>query len=56
MAIFQIFHSIGQYWYHLRVGNGEIVQSSEGYTAKASCENGIQAVKAKAVVYYRVRL
>jgi len=46
MATFQIFHSSGQYWYHLRADNGEIVQSGEGYTAKASCENGIRAVQA----------
>ena len=46
MATFQIFQSNGQYWYHLRADNGEIVQSGEGYTAKASCENGIQAVQA----------
>ena len=46
MATFQIFQSSGQYWYHLRADNGEIVQSGEGYTAKASCENGIQAVQA----------
>ena len=46
MATFQIFQSSGQYWYHLRADNGEIVQSGEGYTAKASCENGIQSVKA----------
>ena len=46
MATFQIFQSSGQYWYRLRADNGEIVQSSEGYTAKASCENGIQSVKA----------
>ena len=46
MATFQIFPSSGQYWYRLRADNGEIVQSSEGYTAKASCENGIQSVKA----------
>ena len=45
MATFQIFQSSGQYWYHLRANNGEIVQSGEGYTAKASCENGIQSVK-----------
>ena len=42
MATFQIFQSSGQYWYHLRADNGEIVQSSEGYTTKAACENGIQ--------------
>ena len=46
MATFQIFQSSGQYWYHLRADNGEIVQSGEGYTAKASCQNGIQAVQA----------
>ena len=46
MATFQIFQSSGQYWYHLRADNGEIVQSGEGYTSKASCENGIQRVKA----------
>ena len=46
MATFQIFQSSSQYWYHLRADNGEIVQSGEGYTAKASCENGIRAVQA----------
>ena len=46
MATFQIFQSSGQHWYHLRADNGEIVQSGEGYTARASCENGIQSVKA----------
>ena len=46
MATFQISRTSGQYWYHLRADNGEIVQSGEGYTSKASCENGIQSVKA----------
>jgi len=46
MATFQIFQSSGQHWYRLRADNGEIVQSSEGYTTKASCENGIRSVKA----------
>jgi len=46
MATFQTFQSSGQHWYHLRADNGEIVQSSEGYTSKAACENGIQSVKA----------
>ena len=46
MATFQIFQSSGQYWYRLRADNGEIVQSGEGYTAQASCKNGIQAVQA----------
>ena len=46
MATFQLFQSSGQYWYPLRADNGEIVQSGEGYTAIASCENGIRAVQA----------
>ena len=46
MATFQISRTSGQYWYHLRADNGEIVQSGEGYISKASCENGIQSVKA----------
>ena len=46
MATFQISRTSGQYWYRLRADNGEIVQSGEGYTSKASCENGIQSVKA----------
>ena len=46
MVTFQIVQSSGQYWYHLRADNGEIVQSGEGYTSKASCENGIRAVQA----------
>jgi len=46
MVTFQIFQSSGQHWYRLRADNGEIVQSSEGYTTKSACENGIQRVKA----------
>ncbi|WP_426061472.1 YegP family protein [Hymenobacter sp. B1770] len=46
MATFQISHTSGQYWYRLRADNGEIIQSGEGYTSKAGCENGIQSVKA----------
>ena len=46
MATFQISRTSGQYWYHLRADNGEIVQSGEGYTRKDSCENGIRAVQA----------
>ena len=46
MTTFQLFQSSGQHWYRLRADNGGIVQSSEGYTSKAACENGIQRVKA----------
>ena len=46
MASFETFQSSGQHWYRLRADNGEIVQSSEGYTSKPACQNGIQSVKA----------
>ncbi|MCI1188720.1 YegP family protein [Hymenobacter sp. DH14] len=46
MTTFQISYTSGQYWYHLRADNGEIVQSGEGYTTKASCQNGIRSVQA----------
>lgn len=36
--------SNGEYQFHLVAGNGQIILSSEGYTTKAGCENGIQSV------------
>ncbi|MEA5050322.1 MAG: YegP family protein [Oscillospiraceae bacterium] len=32
----------------MKAANGEIVLASEGYTAKASCKNGIESVAANA--------
>jgi uncharacterized protein YegP (UPF0339 family) len=44
-ARFQIFRGLdGQYYFHLRAGNGAIVLQSEGYTAKASAEKGQASV------------
>ncbi|HEY8074391.1 MAG TPA: DUF1508 domain-containing protein, partial [Labilithrix sp.] len=44
---FEIFEGEdGQSYFHLRAGNGEIMLSSEGYTRKASAENGVASVKA----------
>lgn len=37
-----------QYYFNLKAGNGQTILSSEGYTTKASCENGIESVKANA--------
>lgn len=34
-----------QYYFHLKAGNGEITLSSEGYTSKQSCKEGIESVK-----------
>lgn len=47
---FQLFKSrtSGQYYFRLRSINGEIILSSEAYTTKQSCNNGIAAVKANA--------
>lgn len=50
MEKFQIYKSSNnsQYYFRLKAGNGETVLSSEGYTTKQSCENGITSVKANA--------
>jgi uncharacterized protein YegP (UPF0339 family) len=45
-AKFEIYKDkAGEFRFRLKSGNGEIIASSEGYTSKASCENGIAAVK-----------
>ncbi|QEL16173.1 YegP family protein [Limnoglobus roseus] len=38
----------GQFHFSLKAGNGEIILSSEQYTAKAGAEGGIESVKANA--------
>lgn len=49
MAKFRIFKaSNGQFYFHLKADNGEKVLASEGYTAKSSCQNGIESVKTNA--------
>lgn len=35
----------GLYHYYLKADNGQIVLSSEGYTSKIGCLNGVEAVK-----------
>ncbi|HPX70545.1 MAG TPA: YegP family protein [Bacillota bacterium] len=35
----------GEFRFRLKASNGEIILASEGYTAKASCLNGIESVK-----------
>lgn len=35
----------GQYRFNLKAGNGQVILSSEAYTTKAACENGIESVK-----------
>lgn len=38
----------GEFFFHLKAGNGEIILSSEMYGAKPSAENGIASVKKNA--------
>src|SRR5690606_41963887 len=35
----------GQFRFNLKAGNGQVILSSEGYTTKAACENGIESVR-----------
>ena len=46
---FEIFEDKGgEYRWHLRAGNGEIIASSQGYKSRAAAEKGIDSVKANA--------
>lgn len=36
----------GQYYFSLKADNGQKILSSEGYTTKVACNNGIDSVKA----------
>ncbi|WP_373354137.1 YegP family protein [Pseudoroseicyclus sp. CXY001] len=38
----------GEYRFRLKAGNGETILVGEGYTAKASAENGIESVRKNA--------
>jgi len=35
----------GEFQFNLKAANGQVVLTSEGYTAKASCLNGIESVR-----------
>lgn len=46
MAKFEITkRTNGEFQFNLKAGNGQIILTSEGYTTKTACENGIQSVK-----------
>ncbi len=38
----------GKHRFRLKAGNGEIILTSQGYSAKAGCENGIGSVRKNA--------
>ncbi len=35
----------GEYRFNLKASNGETILTSEGYSSKAGCQNGIESVK-----------
>ncbi len=35
----------GEFYFHLKAANGEVILRSEGYTKKASAANGVESVK-----------
>ena len=35
----------GEYQFNLKAGNGQVILTSEGYSSKANCQNGIDSVK-----------
>ena len=46
MAKFEVYQdSKSEYRFRLKASNGQKILASEGYTAKASCMNGIESVK-----------
>ncbi|WP_300596389.1 YegP family protein [Niabella sp.] len=38
----------GEFQFNLKAGNGQVILTSEGYTTKAACENGIASVQKNA--------
>jgi uncharacterized protein YegP (UPF0339 family) len=40
----------GSFQFNLKAGNGEIILTSQGYTSKQGCENGIASVKTNATI------
>ena len=50
MAKFEIsVRKNGEFQFNLKASNGEIILTSEGYTTKAACLNGVESVKKNAV-------
>jgi uncharacterized protein len=38
----------GEFQFNLVAGNGQVILTSEGYTSKAACMNGVESVKKNA--------
>lgn len=49
MSKFEIFRGSNyQYYFRFKASNGEQILSSEGYTTKQNCQNGINSVRVHA--------
>jgi len=35
----------GDYQFNLKAGNGQVILTSQGYSSKSGCENGIESVR-----------
>ncbi|MCX6216764.1 YegP family protein [Spirosoma sp.] len=35
----------GEFQFNLKAGNGQIILTSEGYSSKSACQNGVESVK-----------
>ena len=46
----------GEYQFNLLATNGQVILTSEGYTTKAACLNGIESVKKNAQVEARFEI
>lgn len=48
--MFEIFKSdkSGDYYFRLKAKNGEPILSSQGYSSKSACENGVNSVQSNA--------
>lgn len=40
----------GEFQFNLVAGNGQVILSSEGYTTKPACLNGVESVRKNAIV------
>ncbi len=50
MAKFEItVRKNGEFQFNLKASNGEVILTSEGYTTKSACLNGVESVKKNAL-------
>ncbi len=46
---FEIFiDKAGEYRFHLKAANGEVIAASQGYTSKGACLKGIESIRTNA--------